>query len=128
MYQYSELKSLFTFYIIFTVALRPLMPLLDYAVNYDFIKTNLCENKNKPQQLCNGRCYLKKEIAKDSGNQSKNDSRINISALADIFIINETFVFSSNDFNLIENLKISSEFSNSYNFSIISNIFRPPLM
>ena len=70
----------------------------------------------------------KKEIAKASSNQTKNDSRINISALADTFIINETFVFSSNDFNLIENLKINSEFSTSYNFSIFSKIFHPPLV
>ena len=46
----------------------------------------------------------------------------------DTFIINETFVFSSNDFNLIENLKINSEFSTSYNFSIFSKIFHPPLV
>jgi len=122
------LKSLFTFFIILTIALRPLMPMVDYAVNYDFINKNLCENKAKPELLCNGKCYLKKEIAKASGNQTKNDSRINIFALADTFIINETFVFSSNDFNLIEDLKIDSEFSNSYNFSLFSKIFHPPLV
>lgn len=104
------------------------MPLMDYVVNYDFINKNLCENKAKPELLCNGKCYLKKEIAKTSTDQSKNDSRINISALADTFIINETFVFSSNDFSLLENLKINSEFSNSYNFSLFSKIFHPPLV
>ncbi|MCD9853863.1 hypothetical protein LUD75_04065 [Epilithonimonas sp. JDS] len=122
------MKSLFTLFIIFTIALRPLMPMVDYAVNYDFINKNLCENKAKPELLCNGKCYLKKEIAKTSTDQSKNDSRINISALADIFIINETFVFSSNHFNIIENLKINSEFSDSYNFSLFSKIFHPPLV
>lgn len=123
-----HLKSLFTFFIIFTIAFRPLMPLMDYAVNYDFITKNLCENKSKPQLLCNGKCYLKKEIAKTSTDQSKNDSRINISGLADTFIINETFVFSSKDFNQIENPKINSEFSATYNFSLLSKIFHPPLI
>ena len=123
-----HLKSLFTFFIILTIALRPLMPLVDYAVNYDFITKNLCENKSKPQLLCNGKCYLKKEIAKTSTDQSKNDSRINISALGDTFIINETFVFSSKDFNQIENPKINSEFSATYNFSLFSKIFHPPLV
>ncbi|KFC23266.1 hypothetical protein [Epilithonimonas lactis] len=122
------MKSLFTFFIILTIALRPLVPLMDYAVNYDFINKNLCENKAKPELLCNGKCYLKKEIAKTSTDQSKNDSRINICALADIFIINDAFVFSSNDFNIKENLKINSEFSNSYNFSLFSKIFHPPLV
>ncbi len=104
------------------------MPLMDYAVNYNFISKNLCENKAKPELLCNGKCYLKKEIAKTSTDQSKNDCRINISALADTFIINETFAFSYNNFILIENLKINSDFSTSYNFSIFSKIFHPPLV
>lgn len=104
------------------------MPLMDYAVNYNFISKNLCENKKKPELLCNGKCYLKKEIAKTATDQSKTDSRINISALADTFIINETFAFSSNDFNTIENLRINSEFSTSYNFSLFSKIFHPPLV
>jgi len=110
------------------MAIRPLMPLVDYAVNYNFITNNLCENKSKPQLLCNGKCYLKKELSKTTGGESKNNSRINISALADTFIINETFVFSSNDFNHIENLKINSEFSTTYNFSLLSKIFHPPLV
>ena len=104
------------------------MPLVDYAVNYDFITKNLCDNKSEPQLLCNGKCYLKKEIAKTSTDQSKNDSRIKISGLADTFIINETFVSSSKDFNQIENPKINSEFSATYNFSLFSKIFHPPLV
>ncbi|TDX84119.1 hypothetical protein [Epilithonimonas xixisoli] len=122
------MKVFITFFVIFSLALRPLMPLMNYAVNYKFISKNLCENKKKPELLCNGKCYLKKEIAKSSTDQSKNDSRINISALADTFIINETFTFSSNDFILIENLKINSDFSTSYNFSLFSQIFHPPLV
>lgn len=122
------MKHLLTLFIVFNMAIRPLMPLVDYAVNYNFISNNLCENKSKPQLLCNGKCYLKKELSKTAGGESKNNSRIKVSALADTFIIYETFVFLSNDFNHIENLKINSEFSTAYNFSIFSKIFHPPLV
>lgn len=122
------MKSLFTFFIIFTIALRPLMPLVDYAVNYDFITKNLCENKNKPQLLCNGTCYLKKEIAKTSTDQSKNDSRISISGFTDTFIINENFAFIKiiNDYS--ESSNFTSELNFSYEFNLFSNIFHPPLV
>lgn len=104
------------------------MPLVDYAVNYDFINKNLCENKNKPQLLCNGKCYLKKEIAKTSTDQSKNDSRINISGITDTFIINEKFAFVKiiNDYS--ESSNFNSELNFSYNFSLFSKIFHPPLV
>lgn len=104
------------------------MPLVDYAVNYNFITKNLCENRQKPQLLCNGKCYLKKEIAKASEGQSKNDSRVNISGFTDTFIINDDFVFLT----IIDyNSEISnsvSELNFSYRFNLFSDIFHPPLI
>lgn len=35
-----------------------------YQYNIDFIKKELCVNKNKPQMNCNGKCYLAKQIKK----------------------------------------------------------------
>ena len=104
------------------------MPLVDYAVNYDFINKNLCENKNKPQLLCNGKCYLKKEITKTSTDQSKNDSRINISGITDTFIINENFAFIKIIDYPSESSNFNSELNFSYNFSLFSKIFHPPLV
>ena len=40
------------------------MPYVDYVLNYDYIKKELCENKDKPKMNCHGKCYLKKEIKK----------------------------------------------------------------
>jgi len=48
---------IFTF--LYAVAmLRPLLPVLIYYANYDYIATELCENKDKPYLECNGKCYL----------------------------------------------------------------------
>lgn len=42
-------------------------PVLDYMANYDYIVNTLCENKDKPELKCNGKCHLSKELAKEAG-------------------------------------------------------------
>jgi hypothetical protein len=33
-----------------------------YLANKEYIKTTLCENKNKPMLHCDGKCYMKKKL------------------------------------------------------------------
>ncbi len=35
-----------------------------YKLNRDYITSRHCENKDKPQLKCNGKCYLKKQLKK----------------------------------------------------------------
>ncbi len=51
---------------------KPLWPVVDYIVNYDYIVNTLCENKDKPEMQCNGKCHLSKELAKEAGDDNKN--------------------------------------------------------
>lgn len=51
------------FYLLYLLAMvRPIMPIIEYYANYDYIATELCENKDKPYLECNGKCYLKKQL------------------------------------------------------------------
>lgn len=45
-----------------------------YEVNKSYVSQTLCENRDKPQMKCHGKCYLKKQLAKtdNSEDQSKN--------------------------------------------------------
>lgn len=43
-----------------------------YEVNKDYVAQELCENKDKPQLHCNGKCYLNKQIAKVDDRTDKN--------------------------------------------------------
>jgi hypothetical protein len=52
--------------VIFAIILKPILPVIDYIVNYEYISTVLCENKDKPELNCCGKCHLKKELAKAS--------------------------------------------------------------
>lgn len=42
----------------------------NYVVNMDYIAEYLCENQDKPEMECNGKCHLKKELQKDEERKS----------------------------------------------------------
>lgn len=111
------------------MVLRPVMPIIDYAVNYNFIVKNLCENRTKPQLMCNGKCYLAKEFAKTTDNTSKQgNSKITISVYTDSFIVGGVFIFSNYCGSITKNSKKNSYLSLFYHFSLDSGIFHPPLV
>ena len=56
----------------------------EYYANKDYIAKNLCENRDKPKMHCDGKCCLKKKLAKEGkeqaptpGNQ-KNESSVTL--------------------------------------------------
>lgn len=108
------------------LALRTAMPILDYAVNYDYISTQLCENRAKPELRCNGKCYVKKEILKSSENQNTKESKVQIKNV-DVFVVNEILDFKT-DFSVEK--KIENNFQNYFNLMVKSfeeSVFHPPL-
>lgn len=50
---------------------RPLLPFLEYYVNYEYISEVLCVNKDKSMSTCNGKCYLNQQLksVQESGKQ-----------------------------------------------------------
>lgn len=52
--------------------IKPLWPLAEYAINYNYIIENLCENRDRPFLNCDGKCYLAKQLAKESEGTDKN--------------------------------------------------------
>ncbi len=57
------------FIIVLSVLLKPIFPVIEYAINYDYIAKTLCVNKAKPQMHCNGKCHLMKQLAKTAENE-----------------------------------------------------------
>ncbi len=118
------MKFFISLFIIFTIALRPVLPLIDYAVNYDYIVDNLCENRNIPQSTCKGKCYLEKELSKTE-KQSNNGQNIKLAGL-DVFLSHEIFSFSVTRSDH-EDQKIKCEIADFYISEYHSRIFHPPL-
>ena len=46
------------------VLVQPVLPVLEYLINYDYIVNELCENRDKPILTCNGKCYLGDQVEK----------------------------------------------------------------
>lgn len=65
------------FYLLYLLAMvRPLVPIIEYYANYDYIATVLCENRDKPSLECNGKCYLEKQIKKANHDNHDHKSTI----------------------------------------------------
>ncbi|AQX14372.1 hypothetical protein BAX94_03585 [Elizabethkingia meningoseptica] len=105
---------------------KPLTPVVDYVINYDYISQELCINKNRPEIHCNGKCYLGKELAKASQEdvstaKSKNQGQKHV----DSYIPTE-----------ISEIKITTLFfeasagftyKKSYYYLFLDYIFKPPV-
>ncbi len=87
-----EMKKQFFTYFFFAIyilaIIKPMLPILDYYVNYDYIATQLCENRDKPILDCNGKCYVAKEIEKS--NKSNNQDTIVPEFKIDLYLPNTT--------------------------------------
>jgi hypothetical protein len=65
------------FYLLYLLAMvRPVVPIIEYYANYDYIANVLCENKDKPYLECNGKCYLEKQLNKANHSNHEHKSTI----------------------------------------------------
>lgn len=65
------------FYLLYLLAMvRPVMPIIEYHANYDYISSVLCENRDKPYLECNGKCYLEKQLKKVNHDSHDHNSTI----------------------------------------------------
>lgn len=66
------MKKWLQIFVVFFI-LKPLFPLVVYAIRYDYIVNELCVNKDNPQMRCNGKCHLREELAKTSTGANAQD-------------------------------------------------------
>ncbi|HEA19780.1 hypothetical protein LCGC14_1330640 [marine sediment metagenome] len=66
------MKSYVILFVATLMLVRPLWPIAEYVMNYDYIVNVLCENKDRPAMHCDGKCYLAKQLAKESERGDKN--------------------------------------------------------
>ncbi|PZU86372.1 MAG: hypothetical protein DI529_08760 [Chryseobacterium sp.] len=119
------MKSFITILIILAIAIRPVLPLVNYVINYDYIVQNLCENRSKPESTCHGKCYLAKELSKTE--KQNQQSTIKINSL-DVFLPKEVISFNHTNINSDIQNSNYSEYQNHYHSHYFSDIFHPPLI
>lgn len=65
------------FYLLYLLAMiRPLVPIIEYHSNYDYIANVLCENRDRPYLECNGKCYLEKQLKKTNHENHEHKSTV----------------------------------------------------
>ncbi|WP_292008401.1 hypothetical protein [Chryseobacterium sp.] len=111
------------FFLTLFLSLRPLIPLLDYALNYDYISKVLCVNAQKADLKCNGKCYLAKEMAKTANEEN---SKMNGGfKFIDAFLGTERLTFQ----NTTQELSFTEKnffYKDSYLYFLYSQVIKPP--
>jgi hypothetical protein len=76
----------------------PVIPVVDYLINKDYIAKNLCINKDKPKSCCKGKCHMVKQLQKtnqNTDNDPKNtNSRVQLKELNE-YIISKTCSYTA---------------------------------
>jgi hypothetical protein len=116
------------FIIIIAIFLKPIFPVIEYLVNYEYISKVLCENKAKPIMHCNGKCHLMKELAKAAENEKPASSdKKGYSPVLEVLFFQEIKTFSVASVSFLDKENNSNTYSNLYSNSHLEFLFRPPI-
>lgn len=108
--------------------LKPLLPVLEYVVDYEYITTVLCVNKDRPKMQCNGKCHLMKELAKESESENplSSDKKITTQK-AEVLFLEDFNSFTIISICFLKTSKITTNYSNLYVLLNSATVFHPPI-
>jgi len=123
----AVLKQFYIIILLVLLGLQSFYPLAIYSYYYGnqgYIASVLCENKDKPELQCKGKCYLKKQLKKAGEQQQKEKTSLKeIQPL--VYLITNLLTNHQPNFSFV-----SKSFpvynTDSYSFIYISSSFRPP--
>ena len=115
------------FILIVFIFLKPLFPVLDYAVNYEYISKVLCVNKAKPMMHCNGKCHLMKELAKAAETENpKSSDKKSFSPIQEVLFFNEIGSYKIVYCGCSKQPKNRAAYLDFYSYLKTNSVFHPP--
>ncbi len=116
------------FIVVLSIFLKPIFPVIDYVVNYNYISTVLCENKDKPELKCCGKCHLKKELANASEGEKPNssDKKDNSKQEVEVLFFQDIKSLVVGQIYFYNKASISDNYSNFYFHLNGCSVFHPP--
>ncbi|CDF77783.1 hypothetical protein BN863_710 [Formosa agariphila KMM 3901] len=125
-FEIRRVKTATLFLAVFLLV-KPLIPLVEYAAFYDYIKNELCENKEVVEMQCNGKCHLAKEVAKmsDSPENGSDKKQVSIETMVVFYqkisehVVTPIVFYSNKE-------QISSEYNLNYSYLNLDAVFHPP--
>jgi hypothetical protein len=118
----KKIALLFSLLIFF----KPLIPVMEYIVDYDYIATVLCVNKEKPQMHCNGKCHLMKELARASENEKPQSDKKNLHQEQEVLFCELPVHYNFSTTEIAFVTKNQTGYSNLYSHINSVSIFHPP--
>lgn len=112
--------------IVLAVFLRPVLPVVGYIINYDYIVKELCENRTKPELHCNGKCQLMKEMAKASENEKPAQQKKSASAEVEVLFCQQAVAFVLACLDQPVSTEVCNKYSNLYSFLSSASLYHPP--
>lgn len=117
------MKQIITYILIFALTIQFFWGsglLVDYYVNSDVYKEN-CQNKDRPELKCNGKCILAQKLLQSSKEDEAASfwSPISFEYLVAIFVIESKIDFYTYDHQF--------RWSNLYQDLLDKDIFKPPV-
>lgn len=108
---------------------KPIIPVLEYVVFYDYIRNELCVNKGNKAMKCNGKCHLKKELAKaseGSEKQGKNSVRT-FSVESNIVFFQKIEPTFFKEYSSNEKQRSMPYYNDLYKHLFCDNMLKPPV-
>lgn len=109
------------------VFIKPVLPVFEYVINYEYIATVLCINKDKPEMHCNGKCHLMQEMAKTSEKELPlKPTKKHVVTETEVLFYQELESFAFDGVFNESTLHITSNYVNFYQLLKSSGTFHPP--
>jgi hypothetical protein len=106
--------------------LKPILPVVEYVVNYEYISKVLCVNKDKPMLHCNGKCQLMKELAKASENEKPISDKKIVAQEFEVLFFENIKLFEAKPRFYFITTQINDSYSNFYSHLNSCSVFHPP--
>jgi hypothetical protein len=118
----KKITLIITFFILF----KPLFPIVEYVVNYEYVSKVLCVNKEKPELKCNGKCHLMKELAEVAENEKPiSDNKIVVKEI-EVLFYQELKLIEFSKLLVTKYLFLNANYSNLYTYLNSCSVFHPP--
>lgn len=124
----NRFQQVFLLFLCLLILLNPFSRtwvVVSYKLNESYISQNLCENKDKPQLKCNGKCHLKKQLAQSEQAEQKTHQNSNEKAEVLYCSVVNNYNFQTQFSYLYQPIQLG-QYAAIYSQDYIDSVFHPP--
>jgi len=104
--------------------MKPVFPYLDYLARRSYIIEKFCENKDKPEMACNGKCHLNEKVRENESSSESDQIPVSKRQWKQPEFLLGTW---HNDLFLSEQLASGTSYINYYEYQYSESVFHPPV-